>query len=128
MKKEIFAITVLISFMYGCATPVAKLEPTVPTGDIYAGLNCKQLEAVCDEKTNEIRLLAARQETKQSKDSTKMVANVLLLPVFWGIGDDENTQKLQASMGCYQEAARKAEQLKCDFKVVPIKEILAENK
>jgi hypothetical protein len=126
MKKATVTISVLflVSFMYGCATPVAELKPTMPDKDIYAGLDCKQLEQVCTEKTNEIRLFAAKQETKEARDSTKMTLNVLLLPVFWGVGDDENTLKLQEAMGCYQEASNKADTLKCDFKRLPLKEIL----
>jgi hypothetical protein len=128
MKKAIIALSMLVSFVYGCATPVAELKPTMPAKDIYAGFDCKQLEEVCTEKTNEIRLFAARQETKQSKDSTKMVANVLLMPVFWGVGDDENTAKLQDAMGYYQEASDRAESQKCDFKRLPIKDILGDYK
>jgi hypothetical protein len=128
MKKAIFALLMLAGFVYGCATPVADLKPAMPAKDIYAGFDCKQLEVVCSEKTNEIRLFAARQETKQSKDSTKMVANVLLMPVFWGVGNDENTTKLQDAMGCYQEASDRAELLKCDFKRLSIKEILGDYK
>jgi hypothetical protein len=128
MKKAIIALSMLAGFVYGCATPVAELKPTMPAKDIYVDLDCKQLEEVCSEKTNEIRLFAARQETKQSKDSTKMVANVLLMPVFWGVGNDENTAKLQDAMGCYREASDKAESLKCDFKRLPIKEILNDYK
>jgi hypothetical protein len=128
MKKAVIALSMLAGFVYGCATPVAELKPTMPAKDIYAGLDCKQLEEVCTEKTNEIRLFAARQETKQSKDSTKMVANVLLMPVFWGVGNDENTAKLQDAMGCYQEALDRAESLKCDFKRLPIKDIIVDYK
>jgi hypothetical protein len=53
-----------------------------------------------------------------------MTLNVLVFPVFWGVGDDENTLKLQEAMGCYQEASNKADILKCDFKRLPMNEIL----
>jgi hypothetical protein len=126
MKKAtiVLSVLILISLMYGCATPVAELKPTMPDKDIYAALDCNQLEKVCMEKANEMRVFAARQETKQANDSTKMVANVLFLPVFWGVGDDDNTIKLQDTMGLYQEACNKADLLKCDFKRLPIKEVL----
>jgi hypothetical protein len=126
MKKAITAISilVLISSIYGCATSVADLKPIMPTGDVYASLDCKQLEQVCTEKTSDMRFFATRQEAKEAKDSTKMALNVLVLPVFWGVGDDENTAKLQDAMGCYQEASNKADLLKCDFKRLSIREIL----
>jgi hypothetical protein len=126
VKKATIALSILIliSFMYGCATSLDELKPIMPAKDAYAGLDCKQLEQVCTEKTNEIRIFAARQEAKEAKDSTKMALNVLIFPVFWGVGDNENTLKLQEAMGCYQEASNKADTLKCDFKRLPMKEIL----
>jgi hypothetical protein len=40
VKKATIALSILmvISFAYGCATPVAELKPVMPANDVYANL------------------------------------------------------------------------------------------
>lgn len=97
-----------------------------PPENSYSQYNCTQLEKVCNDKAIDIRLYAAKQDSKLSKDSTKMALNMLLLPVFWNIGNDDNTAQLQAAMGYYQEASKQSVLLNCDFKPASIAEILQE--
>jgi hypothetical protein len=124
--KKILWLLVIIFLLAGCATKVNKVRAIPPPGDIYANHDCKQLEKVCTDRANEVRIYAARQASKRSSDNTKMTLNVLLLPVFWRIGNNDNTARLQAAMGYYLEASKKAESLKCEFAVKPLDQILSE--
>jgi len=110
----------------GCATSVTRLEPIVPSEGAYAGYTCEQLEQFYINNTSEIRLLASRQETKQARDKTKMVANFLLLPVFWGVGDDENTEKLKIALGEYQAVIEQVRLNNCGFKILTIEGMVGE--
>lgn len=123
--KTLLSVLILV-ILSGCATSVARLEPTPSLVGIYDGYNCKQLEMVYADKIGEVRLLAARQETKQARDRTKMVANVLLFPVFWGVGNNENTDKLKVALGEYQAVIEQIRINDCGFKVLKIEEIVGE--
>ena len=124
--KTIFVVFILFCILSGCATSVVQLEPIIPAEGTYAGYTCEQLEQFYINNTSEIRLLASRQETKQARDKTKMVANFLLLPVFWGVGDDENTEKLKIALGEYQAVIEQVRLNNCGFKILTIEGMVGE--
>jgi len=124
MKSIIICCVAIL--LGSCATPVIEVQPIAPPENSYVQQDCGQLEKICHDRENEIRLFAAKQDAKVSKDSTKMALNLLLLPVFWNIGNDENTLQFQNAMGHYQDAAKQAALLNCSFKPKPINEILKE--
>jgi hypothetical protein len=126
--KEISILFIVSLLLFSCATNPRKVQPVPPTDNIYANYDCKQLEQACNEKANDIRIYAARQESKSRQDKNKMTLNVLVLPIFWWrLGDNENTAKLQAAMGYYEEASTMAKLQKCDFKPKPLNDILREH-
>jgi hypothetical protein len=124
--KTIIVLSFLVCLVCGCATDIDRIKGISPPEDIYANYDCNQLEKACNDRATDIRVFGARQASKHDRDKGKMVLNILVLPVFWGVGNNDNTSKLQAAMGYYQEAFRKSDMLNCDFKREPLDKIMEE--
>jgi hypothetical protein len=120
------AVGIAVLVLMGCATDARHVKPVLPTKDLYVGLDCIQLEQACNNEAQNLRLYISKQQAKRNSDRHKVVLDFVVFPVFWNLGNTENLENLQLSMGRYEAVCKKMIEQRCNYQCKPIPEIIRE--
>ncbi len=101
MRKALVCISVVGSFLAGCATPPDKVKSSYVSPVLYQSLGCTQLSEEAQRVSNRAVEISGAQKSKANKDA---VATGVALVLFWPAaflvgGDDETTAELARLKG-----------------------------